>query len=76
MADRRVIPLIIGIVGGAVIAAAGTVYYRIFAFVPGGRIAGILIIAGTVAALAGLTYAVWQRMREIDKENPDDYRKY
>jgi hypothetical protein len=48
----------------------------VFSELPGGWIAGLVILAGTLAVLAAIVYVVYQRMREIEKENPDDYRKY
>jgi hypothetical protein len=76
MADRPVTPVIIGGIVGSLAVVAGAIYYRVLAAVPGGRIAGFVILAGTLAVLAAIVYVVYQRMREIEKENTDDYRKY
>jgi hypothetical protein len=76
MADRPITPVIIGGVVGILSVLVGAIYYWAFSALPGGWIAGLVILGGTLAVLAAIVYVVYQRMREIEREDPDDYRKY
>jgi uncharacterized membrane protein len=76
MADRPVTPVIIGGIVGIFSVVVGAIYYWVLSELPGGRIVGLVILVGTIAVVAAIVYVVYQRMREIEKENPDDYRKY
>jgi hypothetical protein len=76
MADRPIIPVIIGGVVGIISVVVGAIYYWAFSAFLGGWIAGLVILGGTLAVVAAIVYVVYQRMREIEKEDPDDYRKY
>ncbi len=76
MPDRPVTPFIIGIVVGVFGVATGVFYATVFAYVPGGAIARSIIAVGVALFVAALSVTVLRRIREIRKEDPDDYRNY
>ena len=76
MKDATITPIAIGILIGLAVLAAGILYFVVFGFLPGGWILRAIVTIGTVAVLFALGYVVRERIQEIRKENPDDYRKY
>lgn len=76
MKDSQITPVAIGILIGLAILAGGALYFFVFGFIPGGWVLRVIVAVVTLAVLAALGYVVWQRIQEIQKENPDDYRKY
>ena len=76
MRDTPYTPVIIAVILGFAFVLTGSIYYFAFSLVPGGGVVRLVILVGTITALGALVYVVWQRMREIKEEDPDDYRKY
>tara|TARA_B100000614_G_C14521149_1_gene482623 strand:- start:540 stop:770 length:231 start_codon:yes stop_codon:yes gene_type:complete len=76
MADRPFTPVIIGLIVGFLIAAAGSAYFLVFRMIPGGWVGQAVVLALTLLFLALIVVVVRRRLIEIEEEDPDDYRKY
>lgn len=74
--DRVVTPVIIGVVVALLLAAGTAMYAWIFSRFAMGRGVAIAIVAIGVALVAALAWVVGQRIQELKRENPDDYRNY
>lgn len=76
MHSNRIAPILVGIAVALLLIAGGLFYGIIFSTIPGGLPIGVLIAAVAFGLVGAMIAVVRERMKEIDEEDPDDYRKY
>jgi cobalamin biosynthesis protein CobD/CbiB len=76
MAENARTPILIGVLVGLGAVVTGVVYFFALSLLPGGAMLRWVVLAVTVVVLVPLAAVVRSRIRELKKEDMNDYRNY